>query len=248
MKTEEWFERWFDSSYYHLLYKNRDEKEAMTFIEVLLDYLNLAQGSSILDLACGRGRHAVYLHRIGYKVVGLDLSPQNIRLAKLHEAKGLAFYVHDMREPWPHHRFDLVLNLFTSFGYFSDRTDNLRAICTAAGCLNVNGLFLIDYLNANNALEQLVPTEEKVVDGTHFEIRRFYDDSGYIVKDIHVYANGGAHHFQERVMAIDQEEFERYFNDAGLKVLHRFGDYGLGPFDPSKSERMIFLAQKSHES
>ena len=248
MKTEEWFERWFDSSYYHLLYQHRDEEEAITFIEVLLDHLNLAPASKILDLACGRGRHARHLHRSGYDVVGLDLSLQNINLAKIHEAEGLAFYVHDMREPWLRHRFDLVLNLFTSFGYFSDRKDNLRAISAVSGCLKVNGLFLIDYLNPNNALERLVPAEEKVVGGTRFEIRRFYDDSGFIVKDIRVHANGGTHHFQERVMAIGPEEFERYFNEAGLKVLQRFGDYGLGPFDPLKSERMIFLAQKSQES
>ena len=52
-----WFINWFDSPYYHILYKNRDEKEAEFFIENLVQYLNLKKRSKLLDIACGKGRH-----------------------------------------------------------------------------------------------------------------------------------------------------------------------------------------------
>ena len=69
-----WFTNWFDSPYYHILYKNRDEKEAQNFIEKLTNYLKINKESKIIDIACGKGRHAMYFNQIGYNVVGIDLS------------------------------------------------------------------------------------------------------------------------------------------------------------------------------
>ncbi|HET6992715.1 MAG TPA: methyltransferase domain-containing protein, partial [Bacteroidia bacterium] len=73
-----WFESWFDSPYYHLLYGNRDEKEAENFIEVLARFLKAPKGSRALDLACGKGRHSVALYKNGFEVTGIDLSERNI--------------------------------------------------------------------------------------------------------------------------------------------------------------------------
>src|SRR5436853_6516213 len=61
----EWFESWFDSPYYHVLYKERDDLEARSFLDSLIGYLNPAPGSTILDVACGKGRHSLYLNQKG---------------------------------------------------------------------------------------------------------------------------------------------------------------------------------------
>ncbi|HNU60379.1 MAG TPA: SAM-dependent methyltransferase, partial [Aquaticitalea sp.] len=66
--TTQWYASWFDTPYYHILYQDRDHADAQHFMDVLTNYLNLPQGGKILDLACGKGRHSVYLNSLGYDV------------------------------------------------------------------------------------------------------------------------------------------------------------------------------------
>src|SRR5690606_31741562 len=96
---EEWFKTWFDTSYYHLLYKHRDETEARQFIDALLRYLNPEPNACFLDVACGKGRHAIQLNQNGFQATGIDLSENSIEVAKKNETESLRFYVQDIREP-----------------------------------------------------------------------------------------------------------------------------------------------------
>jgi cyclopropane fatty-acyl-phospholipid synthase-like methyltransferase len=91
MMTKEWFSSWFDSPYYHILYKERDDKEAQLFMDQLSSYLQIQPEHHIMDLACGKGRHAIYLNQKGFEVTGVDLSPQSIAFAKIYENAHLHF-------------------------------------------------------------------------------------------------------------------------------------------------------------
>ena len=113
-KTENWFVSWFDTPYYHILYKDRDYSEAQLFMDNITNYLNLPEQAKILDLACGKGRHSIYLNQLGFDVTGADLSENSILEAKKAENDTLHFEVHDMRIPFED-KFDAVFNLFTSF-------------------------------------------------------------------------------------------------------------------------------------
>ena len=113
-----WFVHWFNSPYYHTLYKNRDEKEAKIFIDNLVVKLHLKKDSKLIDVACGQGRHANYFHKKGMNVVGVDLSKNSIATAKQSKKKNLQFSIHDMREVYKNNHFDIATNLFTSLGYF----------------------------------------------------------------------------------------------------------------------------------
>ena len=84
---KEWFESWFDTIYYHKLYNNRDNKEANFFILNLISYLKPNKSAKILDLACGKGRHSIILNKLGYNVLGVDLSPSNIQYANQYQNK-----------------------------------------------------------------------------------------------------------------------------------------------------------------
>ena len=68
MSEQAWYKEWFDSPFYHKLYFERDDKEAETFISTLIDHLQPAPGSTILDIACGRGRHSRILAKKGFNV------------------------------------------------------------------------------------------------------------------------------------------------------------------------------------
>ena len=151
---ENWYTSWFDSPYYHILYKNRDDKEAGLFMKNLTSFLKLSSSSTILDLACGKGRHSKYLNQLGYQVTGVDLSPQSIAYAKKFENENLFFDEHDMSKPYPK-QFDAVFNLFTSFGYFEDEEDNLKTIKSIKSELNPKGFGVIDFLNSAGIPNQI---------------------------------------------------------------------------------------------
>lgn len=242
-KTKEWFGEWFDSPYYHVLYKHRDEEEAKNFIDRLINYFQFSIDNRIQDLACGKGRHSIYLNKKGFNVVGLDLSRKNIAFAKNFETNTLKFHVHDMRYPWKGEKFDYILNLFTSFGYFETKGENQQAISAIAKGLNAKGKLLIDFLNPYTVINNLVPEETKQISGIDFHIRKFLKGE-YIVKDIRFEDKGQKYQFQERVKAIRRVKFLEYFKHADLELIDLFGDYGLNPYIAEKSERMIFVLQK----
>lgn len=238
-----WFESWFDSPYYHLLYAHRDFKEAEFFIGNLLSRLELKKNAPVLDLACGKGRHALCLSNFGLDVLGLDLSENSIREAKKLEHDHLYFDVHDMREVYPGRKFDAVFNLFTSFGYFDSESDNLRVLRSVHEMLNPGGILLIDFMNAAKTVRELVPREEKTVNGITFHITREYDGR-HIFKHIRFRDGEKDFSFTERVQALKKEDFEKLLKEAGFELLYIFGDYALSSFDETNSPRLILEARK----
>lgn len=243
-EAKEWFDEWFDSPYYHVLYKHRDYEEARLFIDHLVQELQICKQHRILDLACGKGRHAIYLNKKGFDVVGVDLSEQNIQHAQQYENDRLHFYVHDMRHPLQTSHYDFVLNLFTSFGYFDSVEENAQAIEEVSEALRPGGRFVLDFLNPYTVIHQLKPAETKIVEGVSFDIGKTLSEEGYIIKDIRFTDKGEDYHFQERVKAIRYVEFLDYFRQAGLMVEEVYGDYNLHPYKREESDRMIFVVSK----
>ena len=235
-----WFASWFDSPYYHILYKDRDDSEAADFMDRLTQKLHLHPNSKILDLACGKGRHSRYLASLGYDVTGIDLSSQSITYAKKFEKENLHFEVHDMCLPYKKDSFTSVFNLFTSFGYFENEQDNLQTIKAIKANLANNGVAVIDFLNVFYVAANLVKQETKVVDGISFDIKREISN-GYIQKHISFRADNTHYQYTEKVRALTLEDFKSYFKDAGLELKQTFGDYHLNPFDAATSERLILI-------
>ncbi len=243
VSVKEWFSEWFNSPYYHILYKNRDENEARFFIDNLIRFLDIGATNRVLDLACGRGRHSVYLNSKGFNVTGIDIAPQNIAYARQFENEQLRFFVHDMREPFREDAFCYVLNLFTSFGYFETEGENVNVLCSAARALKPGGKLVVDFMNTHKIINGLVPYQVKEVEGIRFEITKRVEKR-FIVKDIRFQDCGHLYHFQERVKTITLEDFLNYFDMADLDLLHTFGDYALNPYDVRTSDRIILIAQK----
>lgn len=237
--TTKWFTSWFDTPFYHILYKDRDHAEAHGFMDKLTQYLNIPETGTILDLACGKGRHALYLNQLGYEVTGIDLSENSIAYAKQFENSRLHFEVHNMCKPY-HKQFDAVFNLFTSFGYFDDDADNLKTIKAIKANLNTAGFGVIDFMNSDFVIANLVAENSKTVDNIRFDLKRYVKD-GYIIKAIAFSDSGESYHFEERVRAFTLKDFELLFEQAGVHLLDVFGDYKLRKFDPETSERLIMI-------
>jgi SAM-dependent methyltransferase len=244
MANKAWFETWFDSPYYHLLYQNRNDEEASRFIGNLLSELDLPKSAKVLDLACGKGRHSVTLASYGLDVTGVDLSPNSISSAKSFENERLKFEVRDMRIPFEENVFDAVFNLFTSFGYFDGLNDNQKVVASIRTMLVADGILVIDFMNSKRVITNLVESETKVIDGITFNIERVYDGS-HIHKHIRFEAEGQDLYFTERVQALMQEDFQSLLNAGGFEIIRTFGDFDLNAYHAETSDRLILIAKRS---
>ena len=147
-----------------------------------------------------------------------------------------------MRLPYKPNEFDVLINLFTSFGYFDNKTDNLKAIQAMSKNVKYGGKFILDFMNTKKVISELVLSEEKTVENIDFQIRRSIQN-GYIVKDIR-FKDKKLYHFQEKVQALTLTDFKEIFKKSGLKIMNLWGDYFLNDFNAINSPRLIILAQK----
>lgn len=242
--TDNWFETWFDTNYYHELYQHRDEEEARVFIATMVMYLELRAGERVMDLACGKGRHSRELQKHSLEVVGIDLSKNSIEEAKIYESEEMVFDIHDMRKSLTKFgKFDAIFNIFTSFGYFNSREEDVKSLKNVSKALLTGGQFVQDYINAESVLANLPEEGNKEIGHLHFYWKK-YLDNGYIVKDIEVSDEGEIHQFQERVKIYSIEELKQIHKEAGLNVVAEFGAYELDPFDAKTSPRIILVSEK----
>ncbi len=237
-----WFKEWFNSRYYHLLYGKRDETEAEIFINNLMQVIQPAPGSKFLDLACGKGRHALQIANFGYEVHGVDLSEESIAAARQLAKEQLVFEVRDMRQTYLPNYFNYIFNLFTSFGYFDSSEDNLSTLIAVKNGLQPGGVFVQDYFNATKVVNGLVPQETKSIEGIDFHIRKHIDNH-IIYKSIVFSDMGQEYQFCEQVNLFDLDDFKAMYEQAGFDIIAMYGNYRLEPFDSQNSERLILISK-----
>ena len=245
MENNPWFKDWFNSPYYHQLYFNRDEQEAAAFIDALIDYLKPAPGTCMLDVACGKGRHAFHLAQKGFDVTGIDLSEDSIKEALLQESENLHFYTHDMRLPFWINYFNYAFNFFTSFGYFATRREHDNSIRTIAQSIKPGGCFVMDYLNVHYAEDHLIHQFDKEIDSVNYFITKWFDETHFYKK---ITVEDEALHepliYREKVAKFSLGDFTEMFAYQGLQIQEVFGDYAFGKYDVKKSPRLIMIARK----
>ena len=239
----DWFSKWFDSKYYHILYKNRDQQEAENFLKNLSKLKFFKKDSKIIDIACGKGRHSLFLSELGYDVTGIDLSKTSIKHAQQFEKENLKFDVADMRETYKKNSFDISLNLFTSFGYFNNKEDDFSVIKAMSENLKNDGILIIDFLNSKKVISNLIKTEIKEINGVQFNISRKVE-GGFIIKNIEVNHDDEKIYFQEKVKALTKDNFSELLTFAGLQIINTFGNYKLDEFNYQTSDRLIIIAEK----
>lgn len=240
---KDWFVSWFDTHYYHMLYQHRDDNEANAFIRRIVEEIKLPEQSKVLDLACGKGRHAQALANLGMKTLGIDLSPSSIEKAKCFENESLRFKVADMRYPVADEEFDAVFSLFSSFGYFKDDRENFMVIESVSQMLLKGSFFIFDYLNVLPFVEKTENQQEKEIDNVLFVTQKMVTNDA-IIKKIRVLDKDRNLSFEEYLKKYDLTQFEDWFQQTGLQLKHVFGDYNLNGFEPSNSPRLIMVATK----
>jgi len=236
----DWFEEWFGEDYLHI-YQHRDETEAERAIELIATNLAGRQIDTVLDLACGAGRHTRVL-RERWWTVGLDLSLALLRLAR-RESLEAPYVRADMRElPFADESFDLVVNLFTSFGYFEDDSEHVRVLACVSAAMKRGGTLVIDFLNASQVRRDLVPYDERVENGITIEQRRAISPDGRFVEKTITLPERGKEYI-ERVRLLSPRDLRVMLVSAGFAVTKVFGDYA-GTDWKEDSPRTILFANR----
>ena len=248
-----WYEAWFKDANYSVVYAHRDEDEAEYLLDLIERVTGKQRARSILDLGCGSGRHAISLARRGYAdVTAVDLSPTLLEEARSNAKEAhvsVKFVEQDMRDLNSEDKYDLVLNLFTSFGYFALDEENAKVIHSVAKALKPFGMFILDFFNAQWVRTHLVARDERILaDGRRLEQTRWLEN-GRVEKRLLLRGSPigveatEAHEFFESVRLFDLEDFKRMFDAAGLSLVETFGSYSGSPFDAERSPRLIMFVK-----
>lgn len=242
-----WFEEWFNSPLYEKLYASRNEEEASQLADLIERILPKEEFKNILDLGCGRGRHSVTLAKRGYNVTGLDLSEKALAVAEQkaisQNLKKIRFISGDMRKPLPEN-FDAVVNLFTTFGYFLQDSENEKVFNSVSKMLGKSGMFVIDYMNAEVVRNRLDPFEEGAYNQYSYRITR-YIENDMVFKTIR-FTGGDLNEpldYVERVKLYDLEWFKSTLENYGFEIAKHFGNYKGDTFESRQSERLIIVAR-----
>jgi SAM-dependent methyltransferase len=237
----EWFEEWFGEDYV-ALYPHRNEAEAERAVAFIARTIGTRAVRRVLDLACGSGRHAKYLGA-NWWTAGIDLSEVLLRIARRNESPARLVRGDIRALPYRDSSFDLVVNLFTSFGYFETDLEHELVIRDLARVIEPRGTFVLDYLNADAVRAQLVPHDGRTIGGRVVEQRREITDAGrFVVK--HISLKNEGREFVERVRLFTRRELEEMLDRAGFRIETAYGDYS-GESLTETSPRVILFARRN---
>ncbi|MCZ7604145.1 MAG: class I SAM-dependent methyltransferase [Melioribacteraceae bacterium] len=242
----QWYEDWFASDLYLDVYKHRNVEDAQKLLKLITDNLSVSKNDLILDAACGAGRYSNLLLKNGYKVIGFDLSLPLLKNAQKNSKKIIdenIFFRGDIRSVQLKKKFGLILNVFTSFGYFETDEENFMFINNSINFLNEHGYFVFDFINKEQLIKNLVPySERNDEDFIIKETRRI--DNNRVIKNIEIHKENEIFNFTESVRLYNSGELIKVFQQTGYKVINVFGNYEGDEYNTENSERFILFLQK----
>jgi 2-polyprenyl-3-methyl-5-hydroxy-6-metoxy-1,4-benzoquinol methylase len=245
-----WYDGYFEAEYLDHVALRIDPERTQKEVEFIASALGLEPGAKVLDLACGHGRISLELARRGVEVVGVDLSPRSLELARAaaeQEGIPIEFVQADMREISFVNEFDAVINIFTAFGYFDDERENQRVLEAVERALKPGGAFLIDTINGVALWARYRPnmSEEVEETGTLFLQQHSYDlaTGRNAARWLFVHPNGTRADISHSVRIYAPHELLRMLEAADLVVEETWGDFE-GSELTRETWRLIVRARK----
>jgi SAM-dependent methyltransferase len=210
--------------------------------------LSKVAAGAVLDLACGPGRYAIPLAAAGYLVTGVDRT--RFLLNKARERAQCAgvrveWVEEDMRQFVRRGAFDLVLNVFTSFGYFDDPAENRRVLDHIYASLKSGGVLVFDHLGKELLAAKLVPTRSDVLpDGRiRFARQTITNDWTHIEAEWVLVDGSQASTFRLRHWLYSGQEIRDLLTSAGFRDVALYGSFDGVPYNP-QAARLVAVAQK----
>jgi len=242
----EWYKNWFNSEEYLKVYRHRDQKEASELVNLVINNIEVSKVKTVLDMAAGSGRHAVIFAKERFNVTAVDLSENLLSIGKKYaenENVKLEFVHSDIRPFNPNIKYHLILNLFTSLGYFEKDEENYFILSKAYKLLENNGYFVLDYFNKSYVENNLVPSTVDEFDGSVITQNRFIEGER-IIKEITIDNKGKINKYFESVRMFSKDELMNMLQKLGFEIIKTFGDFMGNSFDLESSPRIIIIASK----
>jgi len=251
-ESRNWFEEWFNHPLYLQVYSHRNDDEAAQCVQTILALTELNQKNpashSVLDIACGAGRHALEFSRLGYNVTANDLSPFLLDKAKeaaQNQTLPLRLSCCDMRHIPTSGEYHLVVQLFTSFGYFECHKDDQLVLTNAYHALQPDGWYVLDLINPVHLRHTLVAHSRRTAgELTVVEDRAI--KNGRITKTIQIIPTRGEPcSFSESVRLYSEREIRAMLHQAGFAIEKITGNYQGELFEEAASPRMMLFCRKA---
>ncbi|MFO7526194.1 MAG: class I SAM-dependent methyltransferase [Ignavibacteriaceae bacterium] len=244
--TTDWYKDWFETKEYLNVYRHRNEGEAEDLVNIILNNVRLSKSGKVLDMACGTGRHSILFAKKGFKVTAVDLSKNMLSAARKKaesEKLKIDFIQSDLRFFANSGRFDLAINLFTSFGYFETDEENFEIFNTAYNHLKTDGYFVLDFFNKYFVEKNLIIESHDSVEKLDI-IQKRKIDGLRVVKEIIISDNDQSRKYYESVRMFSQTELINELIRIGFAIEKTFGDFQGNKFDQFSSPRIIIIAKK----
>jgi SAM-dependent methyltransferase len=207
------------------------------------------KGKSVLDLCCGFGRWAIPLAERGFRVTGVDRTAHFLEQARTRARKArvrIEWVRQDMREFVRPGAFDLALSMFTSFGYFDDKQEDLRVLRNIFTSLRPGGVLLMEMAGKEILARIFQPTTStSLPDGNLLVERHEVLDGWSRIRNEWTFIKGGkARTWRFHVTIFSGQELRDRLEQAGFTNVKLFGsfegdDYGLN------AQKLIAVGRRS---
>lgn len=250
MSEKNWYNHFFDEDYWFLYEDRFNEEKTREDVELLITLTEVNNQATILDLACGQGRHTIELAKKGFKVIGFDISKALLEKGKKEaEAKGLniQWLKGDMKQLEFRNEFELIINMYTSFGFLPSHQENVAVLEKCYKALKPDGMFLMDVWNAYFVVHNFPATnwyhkknnvlvlEERTYDATEGKM-----NTKIIIKD----PNEVLKTIEHTMFMYTPAELVRMFKSANFEDIKIFSNL-QGAAYSLKKPRVILTARKT---
>ena len=244
---------WFDnkkfwSLFYEWMFPEESFQQALEQVDDIIRITGVENGA-VLDLCCGPGRHSVPLGKKGFQVTGIDLQPMLLAKALEYSTReGVPVeYVEDNMLAFRRTNFfDLIINMFSSFGYFSDSEDDFKVMENAYYSLKPGGKLLMDVRGKEiHAMENITSFSQEMPNGDLIFHRSEVNEDWTRSNADWIYIRGEkAHKFEMSVNLYCGSELRQLLRKAGFSGVRVYGDLKGGSYNHN-AKRLVVLAEKN---
>lgn len=235
---------------------SEEAKHTPQEVDFLQKSIPLHPNDRILDLCCGNGRHAIELSARGFKVTGLDIMPEMLkRAAEGAKKRGvrLSLIAGDVNDFSVSDKYDVVINMFQSFGYEVWQEGDEKVLRNISAALKPSGKLLLDVRNPKYVFPKVNAGGAAQYNDSYknqsgaMEISESVDSNAKWRLNFKFKFHGkrGDMNLHLSVRLYTLSELTQMLTNAGLSIKQTWGNYNAEPFDVQKSPRIIVLAQKS---
>ncbi len=243
----EWFENenfWEDM--YPFLFPERVFDSALAQVEDLITMANF-KGGKVLDLCCGPGRHTYELAKKGYQVTAVDRTPYLLNKAReycVSRQKNIEFVEEEMLHFCREDHYDLVINIFTSFGYYENEKDNYKVLENIYNSLVRGGKLVIDLAGKEIIAKSYHTTGFSELDNMTMVEKRFIHDGWHKITNEWILMREGRYtKHQFSIFVYSGHELKSLLQQAGFKHVVLYGDWDKRSYDQN-ARRLIAIAEK----